>query len=77
MQKSVNKLMYYPLRTDIPCRRVLKSKARAADNANKKGAWHVKHTTSKMGAKRRTTRRSARNSTISKRTGKGTCAQDK
>ena len=33
MQKSVNKLMYYPLRDDIPCRRVMKSKARAADNA--------------------------------------------
>ena len=33
MQKSVNKLMYYPLRDDIPCRRVLKSKARADDNA--------------------------------------------
>ena len=31
MQKSVNKLMYYPLRDDIPCRRVLKSKARAND----------------------------------------------
>jgi hypothetical protein len=31
MQKSVNKLMYCPLRDDIPCRRVLKSKARASD----------------------------------------------
>ena len=31
MKKSVNKLMYYPLRDDIPCRRVLKSKARAND----------------------------------------------
>ena len=32
MQKSVNKLMYYPLRDDIPCRRVLKSKARPMTN---------------------------------------------
>ena len=32
MQKSVNKLMYYPLRDDIPCRRVLKSTARPMTN---------------------------------------------
>jgi hypothetical protein len=31
MQKSVNKLMYYPLRTDIPCSTLLMSEASAAD----------------------------------------------
>jgi len=42
MQKSVNKLMYYPLRDDIPCRRVLKSKARPMTNATSlRGLTHA------------------------------------
>ena len=31
MHKSVNKLMHYPLRDDIPSSTLLKSKARASD----------------------------------------------
>jgi uncharacterized protein YbaR (Trm112 family) len=34
MQKSVNKLMYYPLRDDIPNGNLLMSKARANDKRN-------------------------------------------
>ena len=34
MQKSVNKIMYYPLRDDIPCSTLCESKARAVDKRN-------------------------------------------
>jgi hypothetical protein len=34
MQKSVNKLMRYPLRADIPCSTLCESEARASDKRN-------------------------------------------